>query len=230
MTIRTIAQLIEMLTAQKNNLGAYFTQCNANAADVTAITNELNNLTAMQTFAPLTDDYKQTIFEVKQTLFDGPIGTPISPFPPALVPPTLVAAAAGSLHLSRIRNNRFKAGPGYTQQIGEAIGIASDPNIDPAPTDVQPTVNVFAAQIGYVYSVVVSNRVESDRWEVLVQPVGSSTWTVVGSATGKAQDFTYVPSPGEAGKPVQIRVMVQLKKSNANYGNPSQQVMITVNP
>ena len=227
MQIRTFAQLIDMLAAQKSNLASYFTQCNATAADVTAITNELNNLTAMDAFAGLSDDYTKNNFKIKQALFNGEIGTPISPFPPALVPPTLVAAVAGSKRLSEIRNRRFKAGPGYTEQIGMALHIAGDTAV---PIPQPPTIDVFPAETGMVFSVVVTGRTGSDQWELLVRPVGGGAWTSMGSRTTKSGDFTYNPGATAGDGPIQLEVRVQLKKNDANYGPPSAIHQVTVNP
>ena len=227
-TIRTIAELITMLTAQKANLPTYLVQCNATAADVTEITNELNNLTAMVAFTGLSDDYTKNNFKIKQALFDGVIGSPISPFPPALVPPTLVAPAAGAKGLAQIRNRRFKAGPGYTEAIGDAIGLGGEVGV---PIAQPPTVDVFAAEAGMVFSVVVSGRTGSDQWELLVRPVGGGgAWTSMGSRTTKSGDFTYNPGPTAGYNPVQLEVRVQLKKNDANYGPPSAIHQVTVNP
>jgi len=229
MVIRTYQELLDVLTLQKQNLGTYFTQCNASAADVTEITAELTNLTSIASYAEIMDGYKKTVFEMKQTLYNGELSESIAPFPAIPPPPLLAGALAGALTRTRDRNRRFKAGPGYTELIGEALGIGSgDPSSGTEPT--APTIEVTAAQMGYLYSVVVSNRQQSDQWEVLIQPVGSSTWTTAGSATGKSSDFTYNPGPTAGDNPIQLRVMVQLKKNNANYADPSQQVVITVNP
>jgi hypothetical protein len=230
MTIKAFADLIAVLTLQKQNLSTYLTQVNATAGDVTEVTNELGNLTAIATFAELADGYKKAVFEIKQTLYDAELATPIPAFPPALTPPTLTGALAGALTRTRDRNRRFKAAAGYTDVIGDLLGIG--PTSGDAPIDpfLQPHIDVFPAQMGYLFSVVVTNRFESDQWEVLVQPVGSSTWKSNGFATGKSSDFTYNPGSAASDAPVQLRVMVQLKKNNENYGDPSDIVMATVNP
>ena len=84
--------------------------------------------------------------------------------------------------------------------------------------------------MGYLYTVVVSNRQQSDAWEVLTQLVGSSTWTSVGTRTGRSADLTYNPGAGAGDNPVRLRVMVQLKKNNLDFAPPSQEMTITVNP
>lgn len=233
MKLDSFAKLIEVLTLQKQNLGAYFTQCNASAADVTEITNELNNLTAAASFTELVDGYKKAWFEIKQALYDGDINEAIPPFPSLPLPPVFAGPLSGALTRTRDRNRRFKAGPGYTDAIGDALGIGPfDPGTGIEPT--APTLNVEAAQSGYVFSVIVSNRANSDQWELLVRPVGSTgAWASMGSKTTKSSDFTYVPPVGsqpDEPAPVQLQVRVQLKKNDANFGDPSDIKLVTVNP
>ncbi|MBK8464412.1 MAG: hypothetical protein IPL32_01145 [Chloracidobacterium sp.] len=228
--IRTVADLIAMLTLQKTNLPSYFVQCNATAADVTEVTNDLNNLNALLSFIELADGYKKGFVDIKNIVFDGIIGTPIPAFPPALVAPALALPLAGALTRARNRNRRFKAGPGYTVAIGEFLGIETDPTPPPDPGDVTPTILVAAAKADYGFAVIVNGREQADSWRVDAIPVGSNTRIAVGTATGKSADFIYHPSPAEAGQPVQIRVEVQLRKNNADYGHPSAEERITVNP
>lgn len=229
MEIRTFAKLIEVLTLQKNNLGTYLVQVNATAADVTEVTNELANLTAMNTYADIADGYKKMMFEIKQALYDGDLLTPIPAFPPNITPPALLLPLAGALTRTRDRNRRFKAAAGYTAAIGDALGISDDPTPLPDPSNVVPKINVFAAKSGYEFSVVVTDREQADSWRVDAIPVATGVRAAVGTATGKSADFVYHPPAGTTG-PIQIRIEVQLRKNNADYGHPSAEERITVNP
>lgn len=97
-----------------------------------------------------------------------------------------------------------------------------------SPGSVKPTGDVSAAQNGYLFSVVVANRGESDQSEVQIRRAGSETWTTVKAFTGKSVDVTV--SPTTPGQPEQIQVRIQLKKKNENYGQVSDAVSVTVNP
>lgn len=227
--INTFAQLITVLTMQKANLSTYFTQCNASGADVGEITSELNNLTAIATYGDLVNGYKKTIFEIKQALYDGKLTDPLPPFPAVLTPPVLSGPVSGSLTRTRERNARFKAGPGYTDAIGDALGIG--PGIPGAPPVSTPTVDVIAAESGYLFSVVISNRQSSDQWELFARPISGGEWASMGSRTTKSGDFTYNPGPTAGDQvPVQLQIRVQLKKNDVDYAPPSDIVMATVNP
>ena len=191
------------------------------------MTEELANLEYLTTYADLIDANKRTVFQIKQAVYNGLEGEPIPPSPvfPGAVPP--FALVSGCLTLTRNRNRRFKAASGYTPEIGAALGIDSEAPPVP-PESVKPTIEVFAAQTSYMFSVVIANRGNSDMWDVMILTPGSAGWTIAKGATGKSTDVTVTPTtPGE---PMQLQVRVQLKKSNQNYGLLSDIVYVTVNP
>jgi len=79
------------------------------------------------------------------------------------------------------------------------------------------------------FAVVIANRGESDMWDVQIAKVGTGTFTVAKSATGKSTDVT-VQGDAENPGPIQLQVRVQLKRNNNNYGIISDIVLVTVNP
>lgn len=123
---------------------------------------------------------------------------------------------------------RIELAPGYTPDIGAQLGIIPPETSNISPSDVKPTVQVFAAQSDYQFSVVVANRADANMFEVEIRRAGQENWTVAKTASGKSIDVTIEPTI--AGKPEQIQVRVQLKKNNADYGQPSNAVYVTVNP
>jgi hypothetical protein len=52
---------------------------------------------------------------------------------------------------------------------------------------------------------------------------------ILTTATGKSTDVVVGPT-GEVPAPVQLQVRVQLRRSNQNYGEPSNIAQVTVNP
>jgi hypothetical protein len=228
--MRTFAQLIDVLTAQKGNLGTYQTQVGATVGDMTQVNNMLGNLSTVEAWCEQVLVYKEAAFAIKQQLFDGDPALPVQPFPVAPATPALTAALSGGLSRQTDLNQRWRAAPGYTPAIGEALKIAGPATSPPDPGDVQPTIIVAAAKADYEFSVIVSGRERADSWTVSAFPVATGVRTTVGTGTGKSADFTYHPSAAEAGKPVQIRIEVQLRKNNADYGHPSGEERITVNP
>lgn len=98
----------------------------------------------------------------------------------------------------------------------------------PDESTVKPTVEAFAAQTGYVASVVVGNRAGSDQWEVQTSPASAPSWHIVKTATGKSTDVTFTPAT--PGQPQQFQIRIQLKRNNQVYGQLSDIVTVTVNP
>src|SRR6266404_5242922 len=86
----------------------------------------------------------------------------------------------------------------------------------------------FMLSPGYVASVVVGNRANSDQGEVQASPTSAPSWHVVKTATGKSTDVTFTPTT--PGQPQQFRLRIQLKRNNQDYGQLSDIVTVTVNP
>ena len=230
MAIKSFAQLIDILTAQKANLPTYQTQVGATAGDITQVNNMLGNLTGLDSWCEQVLAYKEAAFALKQQLFDGDPALPVQPFPVAPTAPTLTAPLSGGRSRQQDLNARWRAAPGYTPAIGEALMVTGPATPPPDPGEVQPTIHAFAAKADYEFSVVVTGREQADSWVVSAFPVSTGVRAIVGTGTGKSADFTYHPTSAEAGQPVQIRIEVQLRKNNADYGHPSAEERITVNP
>jgi hypothetical protein len=216
-----------MYLLQKANLATYKSQVGATDEDIEAVAEAADNLQYLQNYFELIDANKKTVAKIKQQVYNGDPDEAVSAFPafPAAAPPhTLIA---GVSELGKKRNRRFKAAEGYTKEIGIALGIDGDaPSI--APGSVKPTAEVFAAQNGYMFSVIVGNRGDSDQWDVEIRRAGSETWTPAKTATGKSVDVTVTPTT--PGQPEQLQVRIQLKKKNEDYGQVSDAVSVTVNP
>lgn len=227
MRIDTIDKLITMLLLQKTNLATYKAQVSATDEDFENITKELENLQYIVNYSDLIDADKQTVTKIKNAIFNGNPDEPLTPFPVFPVGVLPHPTKQGLMENALRRNRRFKAAEGYTKEIGIALGIDAEAR-ELSPDSVKPLIQVFPAQSGYTFSVVVSNRGASDMWEVLILRKGALSWTKAAGATGKSGDVTITPI--SAGEPEQIQVRVQLRKSNANYGQPSDIVYVTTNP
>lgn len=225
--INTIDKLINCLELQQANLPTYQAAVGATAGDLTAVADALANLIQIRDYSELVDANKKVVFQIKQVLFNGATTetVPAFPiFPDGDLPATI---RAGELELAMNRNKRFRLGPGYTEDIGVALGIETvgplAPEIEP-----KPVIDVFAAQTGYTFSTVVTNRGAADSWHAQILRAGSATWQTVGTFTGKSADVTIPPTT--PGQPEQVQVRVQLRKNNANYGVVSDASYVTVNP
>lgn len=174
------------------------------------------------------ENFKSAVREFRISYSEGDIGDPMPVWPPMPnnAPPNAPRPAGMFQRIVEIVD-RIRAAPAYTDEIGASLGIIPQEAASIAPGDVKPSIEVFASQTDYVFAVIVSNRAESNAWTVSVQPKGGE-WSNAGTFTGKSADLTYAPpTPGD---PVALNVRVQLKRNNANYGQLSDIVAITVTP
>ncbi len=115
----------------------------------------------------------------------------------------------------------------YSKADGEALGFEATAPANIVPADVKPTIQITAAAHGYAASIVVSNRSGIEMWDVYILRKGGE-WTKLTTCSGKSADVTITPTvPGEA---EQCQIYVQLRRSNANFGQPSQPDYVTFNP
>ena len=230
MPIKTLDQLIAVLTAMKGNIDTYQAAVGATAADITFVAHALENLVYLRGYSEEVDAFKKGVFQMKQTAFNGDVNEVIGPFPVVAAGASPTPLNAGYLERVNILIRRFKLGPGYNHDIGVALGFeSSDPSLQiQDPSTVKPTVEAFAAQTGYVASVVVGNRANSDQWEVQASPASAPNWHVVKTATGKSTDVTFTPTT--PGQPQQFQIRIQLKRNNQDYGQLSDIVTVTANP
>ena len=227
MATPTFDELLAKLTLQNANISTYALTIGATTAEIADISNDLANLEYAEDYADVVDGNKKTIFQIKQALFNGDEDVEIPKFPTftdGVLPGD--PPKAGSYQRFMERGKRWKTSPGWTPEIGTALGY-DGPAPKPSPDSVKPEIKVFAAASGYHFSVVVSDRGEANMWDVYVQRK-SGGWVKTDSATGKSADIHVTPSsPGDA---EQIQVRVQLRKANADYGQVSDPAYVTINP
>jgi len=150
----------------------------------------------------------------------APINTALPPGKPAEVPPGIE---------SMIREVRREVVglSNYAEADGEAMGFEATAQTPLNPNDVKPTIDVFGAANNSHFSVVVTGRGDATMWDVYILRKGGN-WTKQETCSGKSADITItLTTPGDA---EQIQVRVQLRKSNADYGQPSEPAYVTVNP
>ncbi|MFZ1701085.1 MAG: hypothetical protein WBO10_00225 [Pyrinomonadaceae bacterium] len=218
--------LIAKLTLQAANIGTYTSKVDATPEEIDDCTNDLANLEAADEYADVVDGNKKTVFQIKQALFNGDENVEIPPYPvfPAGTLPE--PPKAGALQRFQERGRRWKTATGWTPEVGTALGYGVT-ETSHSPSEVKPEIEVFAAASNYHFSIVVSKRGEANMWDIYILRKNGS-WTKVDSASGKSADVHITPtSPGD---PEQLQVRVQLRKSNEDYGQPSDPAYVTVNP
>ena len=115
----------------------------------------------------------------------------------------------------------------YSKADGEALGFEPTAPANILPSDVKPSIHLFASAHDYGVSIVVAGRNGVNTWDVYVTRKGGVR-TKYATCEGKAADITITPTtPGDA---EQVQIDVQMRKSNQNYGQPSDPAFVTANP
>ncbi len=198
------------------------------AAEVGQIKSDANMVVFLAAATNTIDTFVDTVRTFRKDVMELPVDGTTPSFPPT---PGLSPAAdvpRGIWERVTEYANRIKAAAGYTNAVGESYGIVGSKPEAPTPSLVQPEIDLSGALHGYLFSIVVSKREESDAWQVMVRPAGGGSWELAATGTGKSLDITHTPAT--PGSPVQLEVYVQLRKSNENYGQPSEIGLVTVNP
>lgn len=152
---------------------------------------------------------------------------PPAPITWALPPGTPAEVSPGVEKLIRDVRRETVGYTNYAKADGEALGFESVSSAPLNPNEVKPTIQVTAAASNYHFSIVVSGREAATMWDVYILRKGGE-WTKVETCNGKSADVQITPTtPGDA---EQIQVRVQLRKNNADYGQPSDPTYVTVNP
>jgi hypothetical protein len=221
------AGLLSHLQKQNQTINEFKTQAGADADDVDSIEHDTANMEFAVELMPIATEFKESVSGVKRKLIRGEIGAPLGTImaAPATVPP--FALVAGIEKRSRERDQRFKRSKTMTEAALLGLDLVDTPG-SISPGSVKPTVECFAAQSGYVFSVVIGNRGDSESADVLIRRAGSETVSVEKMFTGKSVDVTVAPTT--PGQPEKLQVTIQLKKKNENYGQVSDAVSVTVNP
>lgn len=219
-------ELTGKLTLQAANIATYKTLVEATTEEMDDIVNDLANLEYADDYSDVVDENKKTCTQIKQALFNGDENIAIPVYPPFTAGTLPNPAKAGAYQRFLERGRRWKTAPGWTDEIGTALGYGGG-GTKPIASEVKPTIDLTAAASNSHFSIVVSGRGEANMWDVyIIRKVG--TWTKVETCSGKSADVhVTLTTPGDA---EQIQVRVQLRKANADYGQPSDPAYVTLNP
>lgn len=226
---RSIDARVPWHTNFGGKLPAYAAKYNITSAQVLSATHDQAWMETMGVSRNSFDTFSQKMTKY----FNDIAGNDPSLNPPEALAFTLIIPSEerkpGIEFRTREIARQIKGHTDYSAADGEDLGIVAPVGavLPPHP----PTIDVFAADSNFEFSVVVTGRGGADMWECMVRPVGATPWHSIGSRSGKSGDFHYVPTniPDEP-TPIQLQVRVQLKKNDADFNPPSDVKIATVNP
>jgi len=199
------------------------------AGEVAAISEDNGDFQSIVATTFELDAFSASLRQFRRSLCEGDVGDPQPTFPVASFTDTPNNRPAGIFERLDGYVKRIRAAAVFTPEMGDLLGINPQSSQGIGEGDVKPTIKLTASVHDYLFSCVVSGRRDADQWQVWVKPGGLENFQLHGTATGKSADFTYNPG-GETPAPVALQVYVQLRRSNANYGLPSDIALVTVNP
>lgn len=182
----------------------------------------------MDTTTPSSHQNKKDVSVFRNSLMMGRIGEPKPDMPdaPALAPSATVPPTGIFQRINEYRDI-VRASLNYTKEVGEAWGIEPSRSKPVPPSQVKPTIEQFDAMNNHHFSIVVSRRGEATMWDVYIMRKGGN-WAKHETCGGKSADVSVpLETPGNA---EQIQVYIQLRKNNADYGQPSDPAYVTLNP
>src|SRR5690606_18446683 len=157
-------------------------------------------------------------------MFRGPVVP--TPESPSFTSVSLPAASGGGIQeFMRQIVRRVKAAPGYTPQIGEALGLESPDNVAPDLETISTTLRVSALPDGVMKLRYFKKGMDGARIEYK-KPL-ESNWTRLGDY--KAAEVQYQLSGDLAAQPEKLLYRVRLLKNDQMVGNYSSVVSVVTN-
>jgi len=223
----TPEELLEALTAQKENLPIYKNAVGATAADQTEIEQDLANLTTALNNTTIAETDKQVVTQIKNAVYDGDPKDAVAPYPAfAIAALPFPEAAAGCFTRFRERKARFKAAKGYTPEIGIALGLEKPKSGSISPDDLMPALAVRDLG-GYQYEASFKKQGQ-DAMLIQYRPKGAEKWLEAKTAL-TSPVVVDAPEPASEGASVQIEIRCRLLKGNTQVGQWSPIYTLSVN-
>ena len=213
------------LQTLKVKLPGYKTVLELTDAEVDAILADADNFEYLINTAPQVDDGKQAFFEFKDILIKGAPSTvqATAPVLPVIAMPSHPFPGIKK----RLQNitQRIKSATGYTQQIGEDLGLV-DTGGPSLPSTLMAALNVVAKSNSRVE--ITFRRQGMDAMKIEYRLKGASSWTFVAVAT--SSPFMHVADPAVAGEPEIREYRGTLFNKNETVGTTSPVYSVVTTP
>lgn len=117
------------------------------ALDITLLQESAANFNYLVNIAQTVSDTKEAFTDFKQEVFYGELySEPVPPTFPVITPPETVSG--GIVPWLKGLLKRIKAAPGYTEQIGEELGLIVDDPAALVPGDITPELTLISLDNG----------------------------------------------------------------------------------
>lgn len=181
------------------------------------------NYSYLRTIASQIEDSKEAFYAFKRSMYTGPTeGTFEPPVLPIVTMPEL--ANPGIVTWTKQLIKRIKAATGYTQQIGEDLGLVTAESDSLNPADIIPTLTVKALNDGGVE--IKFSKQGLDAMRVDYRKKGEAAWLLAGVYTS-SPGIHNAPSTGNEPEGREYRGILLKKNAPVSQYSPTYNVVTT---
>ncbi len=210
----------------KAKLPAHKAELGLTDDEITSQSNDADNFGYLITIAPQVSDSKESFFEYKDHIINGEISTVQPPAPtfPSVSPPE--HPFPGIVKRARLLIKRIKSATGYTQQIGEDLGLVDNTGNAFVP-DLLTAVLKLKAKPNSRVEITFSKQGQ-EAMLVEYKRKDDAKWNLAGTYT--ASPATHNLDPAVADEPETRQYRGTLIKKNDPVGNTSPSYTIVTTP
>ena len=194
-------------------------------AELDALAQDTANFEYIFDFAHQMETDVESFYKFKKAMFQGPQAP--MPEAPSFSSVTMPGpGAAGIIARQKAFKARIMLSPGYTPQIGEALGFETPAPIPPDPVTMTPQVKVEAREGGKLYMHCSRSTADAVRWEY--QFPETAGWNFLADTT-RAKNVLPLPASLLA-EPQRLVIRAHYIKNNQPLGEYSPGYTIVTNP
>ncbi len=210
-----------LLQGLADKLPGYSVQLDLSAGDLTALADNAANFNYLVNISQQVSDSRQAFSDFKNDMFYGEPGfSPALPTFPTITTPN--TRTSGIVPWLRALLKRIKAAPGYTEQMGEDLGLIIDNPTPLVPGDIVPELKITALtddQIEIKFS-----KQGLDALRVDWRPAGTEDWLMAGVFTSSPAIYQH-NSPGKNPQSIELRGRLLQKNNPVSQYSPIYQVV-----
>ena len=196
-------------------------------AEMTSLTQDNQDFQSIAATTLSVETFAAAVRQFRISVTEGNVGDPQPVFPSESFAAPVNDVPAGIFQRLIELVDRIRTAPGYTDEMGAALGIIPQPSGPLNPEDVKPAIKASDSFSMYKFTVNVT-RMGMPQFKVQLQRDGSTTWQDVAFGTSNPIEVTVTPTT--PGQPERVLVRAVLLQKNEPIGQPSDPTFVTVNP
>lgn len=223
----TAERLLEALAVEEAHINEYKGQLGFGATEIAECQQDRANLSVSLDNVDVSAATGKAITKVKNLVYSSPTPMAIEPYPTAAVTPLPnPSATAGALQRYNNRKQRAKLAPGYTVQIGLAMGYEDETPPKISPDLLTAALKSYKDSGNYALEAVFTKQGQS---AMLFQYrlKGTEKWSDIKTALQSPVTIN-IPPPTPEGTALEIEIRVRLMNNNAQVGNWSPIYSLTL--